>query len=71
MDIQMPVMNGIAAAEKIRELESGTGKHIPIIALTANAMIGDMEKCLAAGIDDYISKPYLPASLIEKIKRII
>ncbi len=71
MDIQMPVMNGIAAAEKIRELESGTGKHIPIIAMTANAMIGDMEKCLSAGIDDYISKPYLPASLIEKIKRII
>ena len=71
MDIQMPVMNGIAAAEKIREVEAGTGKHIPIIALTANAMIGDMERCLAAGIDDYISKPYLPASLIEKIKRII
>ncbi len=71
MDIQMPVMNGIAAAEKIRELEAPSGKHIPIIAITANAMIGDMEKCLAAGIDDYISKPYLPASLIEKIKKLV
>lgn len=71
MDIQMPVMNGITAAEKIRDFESGSGRHIPIIALTANAMIGDMEKCLAAGIDDYISKPYQPSSLIDKIKSII
>ena len=70
MDIQMPVMDGIVAAEKIREAEVGTGKHIPIIAITANAMIGDMEKCLAAGIDDYISKPYLPVSLVEKIKKL-
>lgn len=68
MDIQMPVMNGIAASEKIRELESVSGNHVPIIAITANAMIGDMEECLAAGIDDYISKPCPPSVLIEKIK---
>jgi CheY-like chemotaxis protein len=71
MDIQMPVMSGLVAAEKIRALESTTNSHVPIIAITANAMIGDKEKCLSAGIDDYISKPFQPAALIEKIKKII
>jgi len=71
MDIQMPVMSGLVAAEKIRALESTTNSHVPIIAITANAMIGDKEKCLSAGIDDYISKPFQPAALIDKIKRII
>jgi CheY-like chemotaxis protein len=71
MDIQMPVMSGLMAAEKIRALESTTNSHIPIIAITANAMIGDKEKCLSAGIDDYISKPFQPATLIAKIKSII
>jgi CheY-like chemotaxis protein len=71
MDIQMPVMSGLVAAEKIRALESSTNSHVPIIAITANAMIGDKEKCLSAGIDDYISKPFQPAALIDKIKKII
>jgi CheY-like chemotaxis protein len=71
MDIQMPLMSGLIAAEKIRALESTTNSHIPILAITANAMIGDKEKCLSAGIDDYISKPFLPAALIELIKKII
>jgi CheY-like chemotaxis protein len=71
MDIQMPVMSGLVAAEKIRALESTTSSHVPIIAITANAMIGDKEKCLSAGIDDYISKPFQPSALIDKIKRII
>jgi CheY-like chemotaxis protein len=71
MDIQMPVMSGLVAAEKIRALESATNSHVPIIAITANAMIGDKEKCLSAGIDDYISKPFQPAALIDKIKKII
>jgi CheY-like chemotaxis protein len=71
MDIQMPIMSGLVAAEKIRALESTTNSHVPIIAITANAMIGDKEKCLSVGIDDYISKPFQPAALIEKIKRII
>jgi len=71
MDIQMPIMSGLLAAEKIRALESTTNSHVPIIAITANAMIGDKEKCLSAGIDDYISKPFQPAALIEKIKKII
>ncbi|HLN21461.1 MAG TPA: response regulator [Bacteroidales bacterium] len=71
MDIQMPVMSGLTAAEKIRALESTTNTHVPIIAITANAMIGDKEKCLAVGIDDYISKPFQPSALVEKIKKVI
>jgi CheY-like chemotaxis protein len=71
MDIVMPVMNGIIAAEKIRELEAGSDTHVPIIAITANAMIGDREKCLSAGIDEYLSKPFQPAVLIEKIKQLL
>jgi CheY-like chemotaxis protein len=71
MDIQMPVMSGLVAAEKIRELEASTNTHIPIIAITANAMLGDKEKCISAGIDDYISKPFQPSALIEKIKKFI
>jgi len=69
MDVQMPVMSGIIAAEKIRALEKSTSKHTPIIAITANAMLGDKERCLAAGMDDYISKPFQPSALIEIIKR--
>ncbi len=71
MDIQMPVMSGLIAAEKIRALESSTNSHIPIIAITANAMLGDREKCISAGIDDYISKPFQPSILIDKIKKFI
>ncbi|MBK8880962.1 MAG: response regulator [Bacteroidales bacterium] len=71
MNIKMPVMSGLVAAEKIRALESTTNSHVPIIAITANAMIGDKEKCLSAGMDDYISKPYQPAALINKIKNML
>lgn len=71
LDIVMPVMDGIIAAGKIRELEAGSDTHIPIIAITANAMIGDREKCLSAGIDEYLSKPFQPAVLIEKIKQLL
>jgi len=68
MDIQMPVMDGLEAAARIREAEAGTDSHVPIIAITANAMLGDKEECLSAGIDDYISKPFQPAQLIDKIR---
>jgi len=57
MDIQMPVMDGLEAAKTIRELEELTGKHIPIVALTANAMKGDRENFLNAGMDDHVPKP--------------
>lgn len=71
MDIQLPVMDGITAATKIRELEKSTSSHTPIIAITANAMIGDKEKCLSSGIDEYLSKPFQPAQLIKIIEEFV
>ncbi|MDD2550538.1 MAG: response regulator [Bacteroidales bacterium] len=71
MDIQMPIMNGIVATKKIREIESNSNFHIPIIAITANALLGDKEECLAAGMDDYISKPFQIEILIQKMKKLL
>ncbi|MFO8000529.1 MAG: response regulator [Marinilabilia sp.] len=68
MDIQMPVMDGIKATQKIREIERSTNSHTPIIAVTANAFPEDKEKCLAAGMDGYISKPFQPDELLQLIK---
>ncbi len=68
MDIQMPVINGIAATKKIRELESSSNTQTPIIAITANALSGDKEACLAAGMNDYISKPFQVEVLVNKMK---
>jgi signal transduction histidine kinase/DNA-binding response OmpR family regulator/integral membrane sensor domain MASE1 len=69
MDVQMPEMDGLTATQHIRELEKKAGGHLPIVAMTARAMRGDREECLAAGMDGYISKPIsreeLEAALLE------
>lgn len=70
MDISMPVMNGIEAIKAIREAEAGTGKHVPIAALTAHALSGDKERMLAAGADYYLTKPINPATVLMKIEEI-
>lgn len=69
MDVQMPIMDGFKATQKIRELEKSTNTHVPIIAVTANAFPEDKERCMTAGMDDYISKPFQPDELLQKIKK--
>jgi two-component system, sensor histidine kinase and response regulator len=69
MDCQMPEMDGFEAASSIRKNEKNSGRHIPIVAMTANAVKGDKERCLAAGMDDYISKPVDPHELSRILER--
>jgi len=70
MDIQMPVMGGVEATQKIRDAELKTGVHIPIIAMTAHAMMGDAEKYLSAGMDGCVSKPVRVGFLSAEIDRL-
>jgi CheY-like chemotaxis protein len=69
MDVQMPDMNGFEATAAIREWERETGHHIRIVAMTAHAMAGDRERCLAAGMDGYLSKPIDQRTLYDAIEQ--
>jgi CheY-like chemotaxis protein len=71
MDVQMPEMDGLEATAAIRGMEKGAGTHIPIIAMTAEAMKGDRERCLAAGMDSYASKPIQAKELFEAIEALV
>jgi signal transduction histidine kinase/DNA-binding response OmpR family regulator/HPt (histidine-containing phosphotransfer) domain-containing protein len=70
MDVQMPEMDGLEATRRIREIEEPLGRHTPVTAMTAHAMTGDRERCLAAGMDDYISKPLQKAELLALLEGI-
>jgi PAS domain S-box-containing protein len=71
MDVQMPELNGYEVTQRVRQLEgSGTRDRVPIIAMTAHAMSGDRERCLAAGMDDYLAKPFNGPALIELVERV-
>ena len=70
MDVQMPEMDGLEATQRIRDYEAPLGRHTPVVAMTAHAMAGDRERCLAAGMDDYLSKPLQRAELSAMLGRI-
>jgi CheY-like chemotaxis protein len=69
MDVQMPDMDGFEATAAIRARERETGGHIRIVAMTAHAMTGDRDRCLAAGMDDYLSKPIDQRSLFDAVEQ--
>ncbi|PBB68510.1 hybrid sensor histidine kinase/response regulator [Mesorhizobium sp. WSM4312] len=69
MDVSMPEMSGLEATAAIRRLEQETGTHVPIIGVTAHALKGDRERCLEAGMDDYLPKPISPRALLDKVER--
>ena len=69
MDVRMPVMDGLAAIREIRRREHDTGRHIPVVALTAYATEGERERCIQAGMDSYVSKPFEPEELYEAVEQ--
>jgi PAS domain S-box-containing protein len=71
MDVQMPEMDGVEATKRIREREERTGEHVPIVALTAHSLVGDRERFLEAGMDDYLSKPISAAELYQMVRKYI
>ncbi len=70
MDVQMPEMDGLEATRRIRQLECGSGAHVPIVATTAHAMQGDRQRCLDSGMDDYISKPIRKLELNQALEQL-
>ncbi|MEO2029063.1 MAG: response regulator [Fuerstiella sp.] len=70
MDVSMPEMDGVEATSAIREKERGTGRHIPIVAMTAHAIKGDRERFLSAGMDAHVAKPVDPAELYEVVEQL-
>jgi two-component system, sensor histidine kinase and response regulator len=71
MDVQMPELDGFEATAAIREMEKASGRHLPIVAMTANALKGDQERCLAAGMDAYVSKPVRTSELFATLEAIL
>jgi CheY-like chemotaxis protein len=71
MDVQMPVLDGFEATAAIRNKERSSGGHLPIIAMTAHAMTGDLDRCLAAGMDGYIPKPIKPKDVFATIEHVL
>jgi PAS domain S-box-containing protein len=71
MDVQMPEMDGLEATAAIRKQEEASGKHLPIVAMTAHALKGDRERCMAAGMDSYVAKPIHPEQLFNAIEDLI
>ena len=71
MDCQMPEMDGFETTRRIRTAEETTGHHIPIVAMTANALPGDRERCIEAGMDEYIAKPVHAEMLYQMIETVI
>ncbi len=69
MDVSMPEMNGLEATGEIRRQEEAQGTHVPIVGVTAHALKGDRERCIEAGMDDYLPKPISPKALAEKVER--
>jgi CheY-like chemotaxis protein len=71
MDLSMPDMDGLTATALIRQREQGTDRRVPIVAVTAHALVGDRERCLAAGMDGYVSKPVNPGALLNVMAQVL